>query len=258
MTKFGKSTLKTGFSAFVATIALVATVTPAVAQEGRARNSAQEATRAAERAARNARAQNPQYRPQQYRPQQTRQPQYRSPVRNGDERRARQSAYDARVAAERAEQRARNGGYRTPSSGYYQNSRDQEWRARESAARASRAAGNAGDRAYYENRRIEQRWNNGWRNDRRYNWQGYRNQYRDRYRMPTYYSPYRGRGYSRLTIGINLGSGYYGSRYWINDPYQYRLPPAPYGARWVRYYNDVVLVDTRSGYVMDVIRNFFW
>ena len=115
------------------------------------------------------------------------------------------------------------------------------------------------DRRWNNDRRPSNNgWHNGWRNDRRYNWQGYRNQYRDRYRMPAYYSPYRGRGYSRLSIGISLGSGYYGSRYWINDPYQYRLPPAPYGARWVRYYNDVVLVDMRRGRVIDVIHNFFW
>ena len=47
-------------------------------------------------------------------------------------------------------------------------------------------------------------------------------------------------------------------RYWINDPYQYRLPYAPEGTRWIRYYNDVLLVDTWSGEVVDVIHDFFW
>jgi len=46
--------------------------------------------------------------------------------------------------------------------------------------------------------------------------------------------------------------------YWINDPYYYRLPPA-YGAyRWVRYYNDALLVDIRTGYVVDVAYDIFW
>ena len=55
-----------------------------------------------------------------------------------------------------------------------------------------------------------------------------------------------------------MGSGYYSNRYWINDPYQYRLPPAYPGTRWVRYYDDVLLVDLYTGQVIDVIHSFFW
>ena len=51
---------------------------------------------------------------------------------------------------------------------------------------------------------------------------------------------------------------YYSSRYWINDPWYYRLPYAPPGTRWVRYYDDAILVDMWSGQVVDVIYNFFW
>ncbi len=36
------------------------------------------------------------------------------------------------------------------------------------------------------------------------------------------------------------------------------LPPAYGSYRWVRYYDDVILVDLRSGYVVDVIHDFFW
>jgi hypothetical protein len=46
--------------------------------------------------------------------------------------------------------------------------------------------------------------------------------------------------------------------YWINDPFYYRLPPAYGPYRWVRYYNDALLVDVRSGYVVDVIHDIFW
>lgn len=116
--------------------------------------------------------------------------------------------------------------------------------------------------------RDDRRWHNGydnrdwsrsWRYDRRYDWQRYRNQYRDRYRAPRYYNPYGYRhGYQRFGIGIYLDSLYFGSRYWLSEPWDYRLPPAPYGCRWVRYYDDVLLVDTRSGYVVDVIYDFFW
>ncbi len=121
------------------------------------------------------------------------------------------------------------------------------------------------DRGRYDNRYDSRRpqtqsdrWYNDWRRDRRYDWQSYRNQYRDRYRIGTYYSPYRNYGYSRLRIGLSINSGYYGSRYWIRDPYYYRLPPVPSYMRWVRYYDDVVLVDLRRGRVVDVIYNFFW
>ena len=50
---------------------------------------------------------------------------------------------------------------------------------------------------------------------------------------------------------------YFGQRYWI-DPGMYQLPYPPPGTQWVRYWNDAVLVDTYSGEVVDVIRDFFW
>jgi hypothetical protein len=115
-----------------------------------------------------------------------------------------------------------------------------------------------GDR--YGDRRDSRRssWNLSWRNDNRYDWQRYRYSNRNLFRIGNYYSPYRGYGYSRLSIGLVLDSLFYSNRYWLNDPYQYRLPAAPYGTQWVRYYNDVVLVDVYTGEVIDVIENFFW
>lgn len=102
-------------------------------------------------------------------------------------------------------------------------------------------------------------WNRDWRNDRRYDWNGYRNQYRHHFRAPRYVHPYGyGYGYRRFGIGIQLDSLFFGSRYWINDPWYYRLPTPGYGLRWIRYYDDVLLVDTRTGYVVDVIHDFFW
>lgn len=101
-------------------------------------------------------------------------------------------------------------------------------------------------------------WNRGWRNDNRYDWQRYRYSNRNLFRIGNYYSPYRGYGYNRLSIGLILDSLFYSNRYWLNDPYQYRLPQAPYGTQWVRYYNDVVLVDVYTGEVIDVIYDFFW
>jgi Ni/Co efflux regulator RcnB len=51
---------------------------------------------------------------------------------------------------------------------------------------------------------------------------------------------------------------YYRSSYWLNDPWRYRLPYAPPGYRWIRYYDDALLVDTWDGTVVDVIYGFFW
>lgn len=112
------------------------------------------------------------------------------------------------------------------------------------------------DRTRWEGQR---RWNSGWRNDRRYDWSSYRSRYGDRYRMGRYYAP-RGwsYGYSRYSIGIFLNSLLYSNSYWIDDPYSYRLPPAYGTLRWVRYYDDALLVDIRDGYVVDVIYDFFW
>ena len=112
---------------------------------------------------------------------------------------------------------------------------------------------------YTSRGRDHNRWNsNDWRRDNRYNWSGYRTQHRDLYRAGQYYSPYSKYGYSRLSIGFYLNSGFYGQNYRINDPWQYRLP-AVYGPyRWVRYYDDVLLVDIYSGEVVDVIHDFFW
>ncbi|WP_037490822.1 RcnB family protein [Sphingobium indicum] len=112
------------------------------------------------------------------------------------------------------------------------------------------------DRTRWSN---QQRWNNGWRQDRRYDWQSYRNRYGNQYRMGRYMAP-RGwdYGYRRFSVGIMLSSILYSNSYWLNDPYAYRLPPAYGTLRWVRYYDDAMLVDIRDGYVVDVIHDFFW
>ncbi|HXG80207.1 MAG TPA: RcnB family protein, partial [Sphingomicrobium sp.] len=51
---------------------------------------------------------------------------------------------------------------------------------------------------------------------------------------------------------------HYHSRYWLHDPWYYRLPPAYGPYRWVRYWNDALLVNVHTGEVVDVIHNFFW
>ncbi|WP_174285444.1 RcnB family protein [Sphingomonas bacterium] len=119
--------------------------------------------------------------------------------------------------------------------------------------------GNDG-RGYQDGRGAQSRggWNNGWHGDRRYDWNGYRAQNRGAFHLPRYYAPGGGYGYRRYSVGITLGYGFYGQNYWIGNPYTYRLPPAYGPYRWVRYYNDALLVDVRSGYVVDAAYGIFW
>jgi len=114
-------------------------------------------------------------------------------------------------------------------------------------------------RDWRQDRRGDRRdWNRGWRSDNRYNWQDWRYRNRNIFRLDPYYSPYRNYRYSRFSVGLILDRLFYDQRYWLSDPSYYRLPYAPYGTQWVRYYNDVVLVDVYTGEVVDVIYNFFW
>jgi hypothetical protein len=100
-------------------------------------------------------------------------------------------------------------------------------------------------------------WRNHWRNDRKYDWRNWRNRHRSTFHLGFYYDPF-GWNYRPYSIGWRLWPSYYSSRFWINDPWQYRLPYAPPGTRWIRYYNDAILVDSFTGEVVDVIYDFFW
>lgn len=102
-------------------------------------------------------------------------------------------------------------------------------------------------------------WNRGWRNNNQYNWQYFRNSNRNAFHLPRYYAPYGWNyGYRRFGIGFSLSSILFSQNYWISDPDYYRLPPAYYPYRWVRYYNDALLVDIETGEVVDTVYDIFW
>ena len=113
------------------------------------------------------------------------------------------------------------------------------------------------DHRRYRDRDGRDRWTNHWRNDRRYDWRHHRDRNRFIFRIGFYSDPF-GYGYRRFGAGSFLYPNYYQSNYWINDPWQYRLPPAYGPYRWVRYHSDALLIDTYSGEVVDVIHGFFW
>ncbi|MDJ0277056.1 RcnB family protein [Sphingomonas sp. 2R-10] len=115
------------------------------------------------------------------------------------------------------------------------------------------------NRGGWDRNRGGGQWDRGWRRDDRYDWNRYRQQNRNLYRLPRYYAPQGwGYGYRRFGVGVTLNSFLFGSNYWINDPYSYRLPEVWGPYRWVRYYNDALLVDVRSGQVVDVEYDIFW
>lgn len=100
-------------------------------------------------------------------------------------------------------------------------------------------------------------WRNHWRSDNRYDWRNHRRHHRSLFHFGLYYDPF-GWNYRSYSIGSRLWPSYYRSSYWLNDPWMYRLPYAPPGYRWIRYYDDALLIDMWDGQVVDVIRDFFW
>jgi Ni/Co efflux regulator RcnB len=93
--------------------------------------------------------------------------------------------------------------------------------------------------------------NRRWGND---DWRGGRDSNRNLYARGNWRAPFR---YQIFRTGGRIGTPYFASRYWISNPWRYRLPPVNGYQRWVRHYDDVLLVDTRRGTVLRVINNFY-
>jgi Ni/Co efflux regulator RcnB len=108
------------------------------------------------------------------------------------------------------------------------------------------------DRDWNRDRQVQ--WHRDWRRD---DWRGWRESNRDAFRVGRYYGP-RGWTYRAITPGYRFAPTFYSQRYWIADPWAYRLPAAGPGMRWVRYGNDAVLVNVRNGITLEVLSNIFW
>lgn len=104
-------------------------------------------------------------------------------------------------------------------------------------------------REYHEDLRDrDRRWGE---ND----WRGWRDRNRGLYARGEWRAPFR---YSRFQPGARIGAVYLGQRYVIGDPWRYHLPQPGAYRRWVRHYNDVLLVDMRRDRVIRVLPGFFW
>ncbi|WP_296680121.1 RcnB family protein [Novosphingobium sp.] len=98
------------------------------------------------------------------------------------------------------------------------------------------------------------------REDRReYNedWREYRSKHQSAFRKGAWSAPH-GYRYSPVRVGVGLNPAFYAGRYTINDPYTYRLPRAAVGTRYVRYGNDVLLINARTGRVLRVYDRLFY
>ena len=103
-------------------------------------------------------------------------------------------------------------------------------------------------RGAVNDRRADRNWG-------RDDWRGWRDRNRAVYARGNWRAPFR---YNSFRPGVRIAPTYFGQRYWINDPYRYRLPAIRGPQRWVRHYDDVILVDTRRGVVLNVLRNFYF
>lgn len=88
----------------------------------------------------------------------------------------------------------------------------------------------------------------------RADWREYRTRNRGLYARGDWRAPFH---YERFTRGARVRPSYYDRRWFIPDYHRYHLPRPPAGARWVRHYDDVILVDTRSARVIDIIYGLF-
>lgn len=78
-----------------------------------------------------------------------------------------------------------------------------------------------------------------------------------RFRKGYYHRP-PGWYYRRWTYGQILPFAFFARDYWLNDWYDYDLPVPPYGYEWVRYGDDAILVDVRTGMILQVIYGVFY
>jgi Ni/Co efflux regulator RcnB len=86
-------------------------------------------------------------------------------------------------------------------------------------------------------------------------WRGWRDSHPGDYRRGGWRAPF---GYRNFGIGAIVPRGYWGSQYYVNDWYRFHLPRPGYGYyRYVRHYDDVLLINVRNGRVIRVYRGFY-
>jgi Ni/Co efflux regulator RcnB len=93
------------------------------------------------------------------------------------------------------------------------------------------------------------------RQEYREDWRDYRQSNRQVFRDARFNAPFR---YRTFNTGVSIGQSYYAPRYRVNNYANYRLPQPGRYQTYVRHYNDVLLVNTRTGRVVRAYRGFYW
>ncbi len=101
-----------------------------------------------------------------------------------------------------------------------------------------------------------QNWNERPRNfDRGYYQRNFEAPHRFRF---GYYQRPQGWYYRRWSYGEFLPEIFWASEFWIDDWWMFDLPIPPYGYEWVRYGDDVILVNIYTGEILEVIYDVFY
>jgi Ni/Co efflux regulator RcnB len=95
------------------------------------------------------------------------------------------------------------------------------------------------------------------RRERREDWRDYRRTHRSVFTRPAYVAP-RGYRYRHVAVGATLNHRFWGPRYRISRYATYRLPYPGRNRMYVRYGNDVLLINARNGRVISVYDRFFY
>ena len=82
----------------------------------------------------------------------------------------------------------------------------------------------------------------------------YRNEVRDYNRAHPWNANFR---YQRFAVGARIQPAYFGNRYTISDYGRFRWARPGVNQRWVRHFDDALLVNTRTGRVVKVVYNAF-
>jgi Ni/Co efflux regulator RcnB len=85
-------------------------------------------------------------------------------------------------------------------------------------------------------------------------WREYRQKNRRAFQASRFNAPFR---YRTFNTGVSIGASYYAPRYRVSNYANYRLPNPGRYQTYVRHYNDVLLVNTRTGLVIRAYRGFY-
>jgi Ni/Co efflux regulator RcnB len=102
--------------------------------------------------------------------------------------------------------------------------------------------------------REERRDVRGAHQEYREDWREYRQKNRRAFQATRFNAPFR---YRSFNDGVTIGASYYAPRYRVSNYQNYRLPNPGRYQTYVRHYNDVLLVNTRTGRVIRAYRGFY-